>query len=174
MADCSGGACGTALGGVDFLGSDPIKGFDSGVAVPGSVFAETEPLLVVVVNAFACLTDVVGGEGFAAFVEVCLIVVFLTGSDFSIVTDSEATFFGRPLFLTTSDDIDMMLPPTRLLVKSGVISKNKFCRVTGTRRELLESSQMRHSLAKVASFHFLILDREELIKILFRRYLLWS
>jgi hypothetical protein len=63
------------------------------------------------IESFADLLDVVAAGEAVAFVDFCR-VPFLTGSIFSTAIESDTTFFGLPLFFTTSADIFVVLKYT--------------------------------------------------------------
>jgi hypothetical protein len=60
--------------------------------------------VVDVFDAFACLAGIEVVEEDVAFVDFCRVVAFFGASGFSETTESKTTFFGLPLFLTTSAD----------------------------------------------------------------------
>lgn len=68
----------------------------------------TEASSAAAIGSFAALLDVVAEGGVEAFVDFCR-VPFLIGSILSTAIDSDTTFFGLPLFFTTSDDIFVVL-----------------------------------------------------------------
>jgi hypothetical protein len=65
------------------------------------------------VDSFAHLLEVAAGKVAEAFVDFCRTVPFLTVSILSPAVDSETTFFGLPLFFTTSVDIFVGLQITK-------------------------------------------------------------
>jgi hypothetical protein len=108
----SGSGAEAAYGGVVTREKDgTLAPMPGGFVLPVFFWTATDVVdesLGVAAESFADLLDAVAESGVEALVDFCR-VPFLTGSILSAAIDSDTTFFGLPLFFTTSADILVVL-----------------------------------------------------------------